>query len=199
MHPRFMRSLVLAFAGSNAVLLACVVHDDTNFQNSPHPTDTIPPTRPVVFDSGVVTLLDDAGGGPSGIGSGEQFTPDAAEEPDVASGLATPDSGGLGANCDVFDQTTCAAPWGCLPNPAEGTKTCQDLGTNHVLPIYSTGCSLSPSTSELTCRAGLVCVTLNGIASCTNLCHPKNPAGECLGSTMNTCVNLGATDVGYCE
>jgi hypothetical protein len=200
MHPWFMKFLAIAFAGGSAVLLACAVHDDTSFPNSPQPTSTKPPTRTVVFDSGVVTLLGEAGVGPEGVGSGGQFTPDAAPEPDVAPALTLPDGGGPGAPCDVFNQSTCSAPLACFPNLAEGTQTCQDPGNNHTLPIGSYGCVPSAGLNDQTCVPGLVCVTINSLNICTNFCHRQNPGGDCLGSISNTCHALGKMpDVGDCE
>jgi hypothetical protein len=196
MHPRSMKRLAVAFAGGSALLLACAVHDDTNFPNPPQPTHTTPPVRNVVVDSGVVTLRDDAGGGPSDIGGGGELTPDAGEEPDVAPEIEAPASGGPGDSCDVFNQATCKANLGCFPNPTEGTQTCQPLGTNHVLQIYSF-CTLAPGPTDAACIPGLVCVSASGFTSCTALCHYPNSTGECTAG--NTCKKLGIlTNVGYC-
>ncbi len=132
MHPRFMKLLAVAFAGGSAVLLACAVHDDTNFPNPPQPTSTTSPTRTVVFDSGVVTLLGEAGGDLRASGPGGQFTPDAAEAPDAAPEITLPDAGGLGSSCDLFaapppairetDATLNPADWHCEPQ-ASGAQT----------------------------------------------------------------------------
>ena len=195
MHPRFMKGLAFAFAGGSALLLACALQDDTNTPSSPQPTDTTPPVRTVVFDSGVVTLSDDAGGGPPGVGSGGEFTPDAAEEPDVAPALATPDSGGFGSDCDVFNQASCGSGLGCFPNQAEGTETCQDA-TNHILSA-GVFCTPAPGRTDAACLPGLFCADVGGFTSCAALCHYPNSTGECTAG--NTCKKLGIlTDVGYC-
>lgn len=188
MHPWFMKSLAIAFAGGSAVLLACTVHDDTSFPNSPQPTSTTPPTRTVVFDSGVVTLLGDGGAGPQGIGSGGGSTPDAAPAPDVAPEITLPDAGGLGATCDdVFDQTTCQADLTCYPQ-SDGTAKCQTYG------FVAAGGFCTPPTQGQ-CGRGYFCVAINSIGTCTKPCH-QGASGECVGST---CQKYGASlTVGYC-
>ncbi len=185
-----MKGLAVAFAAGSAVLIACAVHDNTNFPSPPQPTDTTPPTRSVVFDSGVVTLSDDAGGGPPGIGSTGQFTPDAAEEPDVAPEPTLPDSGGPGAYCDLFAATNpCDSEDGCYPN-AEGTGTCEPRATWGQLAQY-TYCGGGTGT----CGPQLACSDASLL--CTNLCHLAGQAGECIATT---CTPLrGSSTVGYCR
>jgi hypothetical protein len=190
MHPRFMKRLAVAYAGGSALLLACAVHDDTNFSNPPPPTDTVPPVRTVVFDSGVVTLLDDAGGGPSGIGGGGEFTPDAAEEPDVAPGITLPDSGGPGSSCDLFAATNpCDSGNGCYPN-ADGTGTCEpQLTWGQTAPGGYCG------TGGGACGPQLTCSDVSTL--CTNLCHLGGQAGECIGTV---CTSFkGSSTLGYCR
>jgi hypothetical protein len=187
MHPRFMRLLAIAFAGGSAVLLACAVHDDTSFPNSPQPTSTTPPTRTVVFDSGVVTLLGDGGAGPQGVGGGGLFTPDAAPEPDVAPELTLPDGGGPGSSCDLFAPDPCDSADGCYVN-ADGTGTCEPPSWGQLLQYTYCGGGAG------NCGPKLVCSDTSLL--CTNLCHLGGQAGECIGTT---CKSLrGSTTLGYC-
>ena len=192
MHPRLMKHLAVAFAGGSAVLLACVVHEDTTFPAQPAPAETTPPTRFVVLDSGVVTLTGD-GTGVLGIGGAGSNTPDAGELPDSGPEVATPDLGGAGSICDVFAQDPCKTTvtgLGCYYNPATDTAIC-DTQKGRDLPA---GINCSPGNSS--CGPQLACP--NGI--CTNLCHYlQSSVAECAGSIGGQCVRLGPGSVGYCD
>ncbi|HEX7596656.1 MAG TPA: hypothetical protein VF518_00485 [Polyangia bacterium] len=189
-----MNPLWLVLGGS--VLLACVTHEASTSQPPLAPLDNTGPTRYGV-DSGLVTLaldaLDIVPGGGAGL-----FTPDAATPPDLASVLPVLDAGGIGASCDVFatptttPPTTCGTGLQCSPNPADGTGTCQQRGSSQALEA----CDLSGNR----CGARLVCFTLNGTSSCTNLCRLGQPtAGYCSNSIGYTCARLGQSSaVGYC-
>ena len=185
MHLKFMRPLAIAFAGVCAVLLACVVHDDTIFPNPPLPAATTPPTR-TVPGSGVVTLTGDSTEG-TGIGGVGANTPDGGGVSDASPEVAPPDVGSLGSACNVLVTTSCGANNGCYPNP-DGTGSCQPAG---VLP------ALAQCTGPALCAPGLTCTPS---LICASICQMNQPITGCEGSTTPLCQKLGTSNtVGFCS
>jgi len=202
MHPGFMNRSAVAFAGGAlcSALLACVVHDDTNFPNLSQPGDTNSPTR-IVVDSGLVIFSEDDGGGvPVGGGAGE-ITPDARVLSDSSSDVATIELGGLGSVCDPLgtnNSALCGTGNGCYPNPADGTASCQAQGLRS-LPAGSQ-CTPTTDPTALGCGPQLICGTS---LVCTNLCHytgGTTVTAECGASIGGQCLKLGTSPtVGYCN
>jgi hypothetical protein len=190
MHPRLMKHLAIAFVGGSAVLLACVVHNDTTspVQPEPVPADTTPPTRFVV-DSGLVTFSGDGATTVPGIGSAGATTPDARELPDSGPDVATPDLGALGSSCDVFAQN-CGTGYGCYPRQ-DGTAICDIAGT-----LFG-GSQCIGDSPDSRCRPGMTCA--NNI--CSGLCHyGQASVTECGDSIGSTCARFGpqGSTVGVC-
>lgn len=186
MHPRFMKCLAVAFAGGSAVLLACVVHDNTTFPNPPAPAETTPPTR-IVVNSGVVTLSGDGTGVP-GIGGVGQSTPDAGEEPDSSSDLATPDLAGLGSTCHPLLQDCSNKALVCYPG-ASGTGNC-------TAPT-GTGGETAKCTSSSDCASGYFCGNGRTASNlCLLLCDVENPG--CVKSSPCVEVPGFKDNTGYC-
>jgi hypothetical protein len=192
MHPEAMKRLFLLFASS--ALLACVAHDDTTFQAQP-PGNTTGPTRFVV-DAGLVTLSD-AKGVVLG-GGGEQISPEAGVQPDLAPDLAALDAGGIGSPCNLLiqDCPTGAVPLGCYP--VNGAGVCQRAGQSPELA------ACNPQDPDPECAPGMVCYVskVRGY-SCTHFCtlDPNVVGSTCDSSSRNPlCRSLpGSATVGYCS
>jgi hypothetical protein len=185
MHPRFMRPLAIAFAGGCAVLLACVVHKDSTFPNSPPPAETTPPTRTVV-GSGVVTLTGGAGG--TGIGGVGEATPDAGGVSDASSQVALPDAGGVGSACHPLLQDCVNKALVCYPG-ASGTGTC-------TAPT-GTGGELAKCAQSSDCATGYFCGTGKTASNiCLLLCDVENPG--CAKSSPCVEVPGFKDNTGYC-
>ena len=191
MHSGFLKRMAIGLAGGSVLLLACVVHDDTNSAAPPEPVpaDTTPPTRFAV-DSGLVTLVGDGTEGIPGGGVAGGGASDAGTLPDSGAEVAPPDVAGIGSACDVFVTNSCGTLNGCYPN-ANGTGTCLRAGT---LPATArcTGESLTPQCAPgLTCSPGFLCEPL---------CHLVQPVTGCEGSITPLCQKLGSSNtVGFCS
>ena len=203
MHPRFMKRSAVVFAGGAlcSALLACVVHDDTNFPNPPQPGDAASPTR-IVVDSGVVTFSEDDGGSVHVGGAGGEITPDARALPDSSSDLAAADVAGIGSICDLFgtNRTYCGTGNGCYPSLANGTGTCQAQGNRYLAP--GAQCTLTTDPTALACGPQLICNPAE--YSCVNFCHYTGSTtmvnADCGGSIGGQCVKWAGSDtIGYCN
>jgi hypothetical protein len=180
MHAEFANHWALALACP--LLLACSVHDKTNYQAPPPPTETTSPTRFTV-DSGVVTLGDDAMG--PDIEPPVGGTPDAGAEPDLGPDL--PRLPGLGTLCDLFIQG-CGPEQACYPG-SDGIGTCQVRGS--LLSRFP--CTPAADTYETKCAQGLTCAG----GFCARLCHYTPDLGPASGQC--TCMPLGTSPtVGVC-
>ena len=200
MHPRFMKRSAVVFAGGAlcSALLACVVHDDTNFPNPPQPGDAASPTR-IVVDSGVVIFSEDDGGSVAVGGAGGEITPDASALPDLSPDLATADVAGIGSICDLFSTNLnyCGTNNGCYPDPADGTGTCQAQNGRTLAP----GISCIPDSPSPLCGPQLIC---NPNYVCANPCHYGASAAvvnaDCAGSIGGQCLRWAGSDtIGYCN
>jgi len=151
-----MKGLAFAFAGGSAVLLACAVHDDTTFPNSPQPTETTPPARTVgsPLDDPGAGGVDPGGTTNTGVGPGDAGVDPGTSTDAVITGLTA----GANHTCAVVNGA--AMCWGRNQEGQLGDNTTTYRNT----PVTVTG--LETGVTSISAAENFTCAVVQGAARC---------------------------------